>query len=64
MKPQNCPFCGNEATAEEMYNETYVGDQKYNVGCDNRSCGFIGPDMDSTESAISAWNRIRLEQDP
>ena len=46
-----CPFCGGNA-------DTYFGHitKRHYVSCMTENCGMTGPDADTYESAISAWN--------
>ena len=50
LKP--CPYCG--ATPEERLDEV--------VWCP--SCGLQGPEGDSEENAIAAWNALPRREDP
>lgn len=54
LKP--CPFCGSDkAKIEEL-------EDSFNVQCGNYSCLAYGPDGETREKAIEAWNkRIREE---
>lgn len=45
-----CPFCGNLDT------HTYESGRGYRVECDTYSCDARGPERDSSEAAIKAWN--------
>ena len=50
---KNCPFCGDNNV--KPYN--LLGqDTDYAVACCNIDCGAEGPDKDTEEAAIKAWN--------
>ena len=50
---KNCPFCGDNNV--KPYN--LLGrDTDYVVACCNIDCGAEGPDKDTEEAAIKAWN--------
>jgi Lar family restriction alleviation protein len=56
-----CPFCGNTRKEEFAIHITdmSIGDTAFNrinVCC---SCGARGPDGETKEEAIAAWNRRR-----
>ena len=52
LKP--CPFCGGEAKCIEFYG-------LYHVICCN--CHIAGKDCPRIESAVSAWNTRKIEDD-
>ena len=45
-----CPWCGGEATMDRI--------DSFWVGCDRDGCLASGPNADTPEAAITAWNRL------
>ena len=61
MELKNCPFCGDNNV--KPYN-LLVRDTDYAVACCNIDCGAEGPDKDTEDAAIKAWNtRADTEDD-
>ncbi len=52
LKPKNCPFCNSEGLINNIT-------ERYYVDCeDGAFCALIGPERNTEEDAIKAWNRI------
>jgi hypothetical protein len=57
MRINNCPFCGSEAHCIQLCCDEFF------ACCDSVRCFTRGPRKQNKESAIAAWNRIRVESE-
>ena len=52
--PRECPFCGRDDLSIPIEkNQDF-----FYVSCENPSCGAMGPNADSFEEAVLAWNGL------
>ena len=50
--PRDCPFCGCDDLCVPLDKDQ----EFFYVFCNGDDCGAMGPDADSFEGAIVAWN--------
>jgi len=54
-----CPFCGCQPTQTDIEQDSFCGDESYWVWCYN--CDCRGPERETNEEAIGAWNNRRTD---